>query len=228
MGLMRLLGINARKKREDGYVALNGLDRKLEKYLDYDNGFYVELGANNGIRQSNTYYFEKRRGWKGVLIEPSPNNYLECRQNRSPENAIFCNACVSFDYPHKYVDMSYANLMSVSESVDLDLGSVADHLEKSRQHLRNSETVFQFGAVAKPLGTILEEAKAPSLIDLLSLDVEGAELEVLKGVDFSKHNFKFMVIECREIDRMQSFLLERGYALREKLSQHDYLFELQH
>lgn len=215
-----------KKKPVSAYAGLDELDRKIEKYLDYDNGFYVELGANNGVRQSNTYYFEKKRGWSGVLIEPSPNNFLECRRNRSEKNSIFCNACVSFDYPHKYVDMSYSNLMSVSTNVDLDLESVTDHLEQSRQFLRNQEATFEFGAVAKPLSTILEEAKAPALMDLLSLDVEGAEYEVLKGVDFDRHNFKFMVIECWKTERIASLLEAAGYVLEDQLSHHDYLFKL--
>ena len=40
------------------YFGLNGLDKKLRRFVDYDNGFYVELGANDGITQSNTYFFE--------------------------------------------------------------------------------------------------------------------------------------------------------------------------
>lgn len=215
----------AKKRAASPYFGLNELDRTIEKYIDYDNGFYVELGANDGIRQSNTYYFEKNRGWSGILIEPSPNNFLECRKNRSENNAIFCNACVRFGYPHKYVDMAYGNLMSVSTNVEVDLESVSAHLERSRQFLRNREATFEFGAVAKPLSTILDEGKAPPLMDILSLDVEGAELEVLMGVDFDRHNFKFMVIECRNIDRMRSFLDTKGYALLDQLTEHDYLFK---
>jgi len=47
---------------ERRYFGLNNLDQKIEKYLDFDNGFFVELGANNGIEQSNTLYFELFRG----------------------------------------------------------------------------------------------------------------------------------------------------------------------
>ena len=43
------------------YYALNGLDKKLEKYLNYNNGFFIELGANDGITQSNTYFYEKKK-----------------------------------------------------------------------------------------------------------------------------------------------------------------------
>lgn len=121
--------------------------------------------------------------------------------------------------------MTYGNLMSVSTNVEVDLESVSAHLELSRQFLRNREATFEFGAVAKPLSTILDEGKAPALMDVLSLDVEGAELEVLMGVDFDRHNFRFMVIECRNIDRMRSFLEAKGYTLLDQLTEHDYLFK---
>ena len=64
------------KKNFLSYVANNSLDKKLQRYIDYYNGYFVELGANDGINQSNTFFFEKKRNWKGVLIEPYKNNYL--------------------------------------------------------------------------------------------------------------------------------------------------------
>ena len=78
--------------------SLNQIDKKLEKYLNFRNGFFVELGANDGIKQSNSLYFELKKNWKGVLIEPSPYNFQKCLQNRSKRNSIFCNACVGFEY----------------------------------------------------------------------------------------------------------------------------------
>lgn len=219
-------GIN-RKRIEyfgGGYFGLNGLDRKLEKYVDYDNGFYVELGANDGMTQSNSYYFELKRGWRGVLVEPSPHNYLACRELRGTKNSVHCNACVGFDYKEKFVEISYANLMSVSNGIELDLENVEKHLESAQRHLRVFEKAFIFGAVAKPLTRILDDSGAPALIDFLSLDVEGAEIEVLKGIDFEKYAFKFMLIECRDILRLERFLNQKNYKLVDKLSEHDFLF----
>ena len=68
---------------------LNNLDLKLEKYLNYNNGFFIELGANDGISQSNTYYFEKNKNWNGVLIEPILHKYLELKKIDQLEITFF-------------------------------------------------------------------------------------------------------------------------------------------
>ena len=59
--------------RASNYKALNDLDKKIEKYLPGRNGFFIEAGANNGIKQSNSYYFAKTLGWRGILVEAIPS-----------------------------------------------------------------------------------------------------------------------------------------------------------
>ncbi|MGB3512174.1 MAG: tetratricopeptide repeat protein [Microcoleaceae cyanobacterium] len=62
--------------------ALNQLDIKLTPYLSWENGFFIEAGANDGISQSNSLYFEKYKKWQGILIEAIPDLVAECRINR--------------------------------------------------------------------------------------------------------------------------------------------------
>lgn len=57
------------------YIGLNELDRMILKYINYDGGFYVELGANDGITQSNTKHFEIYKNWTGILIEPNERQF---------------------------------------------------------------------------------------------------------------------------------------------------------
>ncbi len=208
----------------NGYFGLGDLDRRLAAYLDYDDGFYVELGANDGATYSNTYHFELKRNWRGVLIEPVPHNYLKCLSLRGSRNHVYCNACVPFGYDQPFVEMRYSNLMSVAPELDHDLGSVADHMASSLVHMPRGEHTFSFGAAARPLNDLLAESGAPAVIDLISLDVEGAELDVLKGVDHDAYRFRFMLIECRDFQRLADYLAERDYVFVEKLSHQDYLF----
>lgn len=208
------------------YLAKDGMDKKLEKYMDKDHGFYIELGANNGFIQSNTYYFEKQRKWKGVLIEPALNKYLECVANRSSENKIFCAACVSFDYKDPFVPIAYSDFMSAPLNLESDIDNPLEHAQKGEQYLKDKEEVFVFGAPAATLHSLLQKASAPKQIDFLSLDVEGAELEVLKGLDYEAHQINYMLIECRDFERLNKFLESKNYKFVEKFSRHDYLFKL--
>lgn len=206
------------------YYGLNQLDRKLERYVDYEGGYFVELGANDGVTQSNSLYFEKHRGWSGLLVEPAPQNYLKCLQNRSTRSSIFCAACVSFDYAKEFVRIAYSNLMSTPVELQSDIKNPREHAQSGKRFLGNRDAVFEFGAVARTLNSLLLEAGAPAHIDFLSLDVEGAELEVLQGVDHQAFRFKFMLIECRDLPRLSAYLELNGYSLVEKLSEHDCLF----
>lgn len=91
--------------------------------------------------------------------------------------------------------------------------------------MRAGEKTFTFGALAEPLNNILRESNAPKLVDFLSLDVEGVELEVLKGIDHNEFRFKYMLIECRGIERLKEYLDGVNYGLIDQFSQHDYLFQ---
>jgi FkbM family methyltransferase len=205
------------------YYGLHGLDRKLEAYVDYDDGYFVELGANDGIAQSNTLHFEKERNWQGILIEPILHNFLKCRQNRSPRNRFFCNACVSFDYGKPHVEMTYSNLMTTPSGLESDIADPVGHAKSGTVYMAGEETVPVL-APAKTLTQVLDEAGAPRVLDLLSLDVEGAEIEVLKGIDHARYQFKYMLIECRDAPKLAAHLKDAGYYLIDKLSQHDFLF----
>ena len=194
------------------------------KYLNYENGFYIELGAYDGITFSNTLYFEKHKKWTGILIEPVPHLYLLSRKNRSPKNKFFSNACVSFSYTEPYVEMIYAGLMSVSKIQKSDIKDHLGHANLGKKFLPTSEDLFYFGAKASTLNTILELSDAPKIIDFLSLDVEGAELEVLKGVNHQQYRFRYICVESRNIELLQKFLERQNYVLLEKFSNQDYLF----
>ena len=214
-----------RRARRDARFARYGMDRRLEEVLPHKGGFYVELGANDGALASNSYYFELKKNWTGILIEPCPNLYLSCLKLRGIRNKVFCNACVPFDFSGEFVAMTYSDSMTISNSLDLDIGDRAEFIVKGDKFLAPGEHAFEFGAKAATLNQLLIDGSAPRLIDFLSLDVEGAELDVLRGVDFAHFNFRYIIVECRNLDRLSRFLHDHGYTLLDKLSHHDYLFK---
>ncbi len=204
------------------YFGLNKIDRKLRRFLSNRNGFFIELGANDGLKQSNTKYFELFRGWSGILIEPEPNNFHLIKNNRSQNSKSFHAACVSFDFPQIEIVMMYSDLMTSPLEGRNEIPNAREHAKLGEEFWGGES--YEFVAPARTLNSILKEAQAPSNIDLLSLDVEGAELEVLLGLDFTRYSFDYLLIESRNITSLEELLRLNGYVVTDKLSKHDFLF----
>ena len=104
------------KRKSKTYYGRNKVDKIILKYLNFDNGFFVELGANDGIKESNTYYFEKNLNWKGILIEPSIENYEKCKKNRSKEK--LGDLYDVKDFHHEVLKRGAIPLYMLEENID--------------------------------------------------------------------------------------------------------------
>lgn len=195
--------------------ALGGIDRKLERHLDFDGGFFVEAGANDGYEQSNTYYFEKLRRWTGVLIEPVPALAVECRRNRGVP--VVEAALVARESPGRMVELQFAGLMSILSEARADAAAVTEHVRKGVE-VQGLQGTYCLQVRARTLSSILDEVGMRGPIDLLSLDVEGAEVAALEGIDFGRHAPQFICVEARERAKIES-VLGAGYELVEVLTE---------
>jgi len=122
--------------------------------------------------------------------------------------------------------MYYSNLMTIANELENDIDDTLSHAKTGEVHLSEGESVVKILAPAKILTDLLNNADAPKVIDFLSIDVEGAEIEVLKGIDYKKYQFKYILIESRFEEKIENFMSEKNYELIEKLSNHDYLYRL--
>lgn len=176
--------------------ALNGLDREIARRLPRRGGFFVESGANDGFRQSNTYYLARFRGWRGVLIEPFPHLARLCEAAR-PESTTVCCALGPPERADGTVELRHAGLMShVSGALGDERAEQARARDGQRaQGMAAHDIVIE--APVRTLTEVLAEAGAPSRFDLLSLDVEGYEVEVLRGLDFDRFAPEAICIEAR-------------------------------
>ena len=202
----------------------NGIDKKLKKYLNYPNGVYIELGANDGLFSSNTYHLQKKLNWKGILIEPALDLYFKCKKNRGDQNTVLNYACVSFDYKDKFVPMMYSGAMTISKNIQNEIKKPIKHAKKGLEFITNQNKIIEFCAEGKTLNKILIENNFSKKIDFISLDVEGVELEVLKGIDFNTYTFNYLLIESRNLSKLKTFLETKNYHLVEQLTELDYLF----
>lgn len=200
--------------------SLNELDLKLKPYLDFKGGYFIEAGANNGLRQSNTLYFEKYLGWRGLLIEPIPDLAEQCRRNR-PRCRVENCALVPPGFTDTHITMRYCNLMSLVKGAMKSEEEDLAHVRKGCE-IQNVEA-YELRVPARTLTAVLEDAP-PSRIDLFSLDVEGFELSALQGLDFEKFRPAWLLVEARFRAEIDAFLAERGYAPEAELSVHDVLY----
>lgn len=211
------------------WPALNGLDRKLARHLPFHDGWFVEAGANDGYQQSNTYHLARFKGWKGVLIEPVSHLAEACRKNR-PESQVHACALGPPELSGSVLQMRYAGLMT---AVCGALGGADAEKQRAAEGLRiqgleTRERVFD--APVRTLSEVLVESHTPEDFDLLSLDVEGYELEVFKGLDLKRHTPRLICVESRP-NRVEAMLrqLDSRYRLKEVLHESatlgDYLFE---
>jgi FkbM family methyltransferase len=207
-----------------GRFAISDLDLKLEPYLGFNQGFFIEIGGNDGFSQSNTKHLELFREWTGVLVEPYKKNWKRMLLTRKKSSFKFHGACVPNDFVGDSVSLTYSNLMTVSDSLDTDLPNRQSHADSGKQFLTRPSEVRQFIAPALTLTAVLDKSKAPYEIDFLSLDVEGAEIPVLRGLDFEKYRIRFILVETRSPELMESFLNSKGYVLEGQLTHHDFLF----
>lgn len=167
------------------------------------NGFFIELGANDGINQSNTAFFEFHRQWKGVLIEPSPNAFLKCVESR-PNSKCFNTACVSNKYTNSFIEGDFN-------------GSMMASVNGMRTH--NQELIKVKTAT---LESILDSIHIEK-IDFLSLDAEGYEYEILNGLNLDKYRPTYMLIEIytKDFDKLVFFLERNNYKLLMNLSNYN-------
>lgn len=178
------------------------LDHTLVNIIDIKNGTFIEVGAFDGILQSNTKLLEKYYGWKGILIEPSANLFKKLCKNR-PHSICFQCALGSFEENETYLYGDFDNG---------PMSSLTNRLERSQKSL-----VF-----LRSLQSILDECRLEH-INFFSLDTEGYELNILKGIDFTKTTFDYLLIEIYvdQYTDIVSFLTSKGYDLVTCLSNYN-------
>jgi FkbM family methyltransferase len=202
------------------YYSQCGQDKFLNEQIfkDKRNGFFVEIGAHDGIGYSNTYYFEKL-GWKGICIEPHPEVFNKLKLNRSCTCLQLCVSNVNgqvdflkvnghFDEIREYPEMlsgiyqSYdpKHLLRVEKEIKAFGGSV-EHIKVESSTLRD---IFKDHNV--------------HYVDFLSIDTEGNEYDILTSIDFSKVTIKTIAVEVNfKSTKIYDFLTSRGYVLLKRI-----------
>jgi len=136
-------------------------------------GYFVEIGAADGITISNTYLLEKKFYWDGIVCEPNPIHKLSnltYRNARLDTSIIDCK-----DFNNKYLYMNDDTFNSTISK---------NKIYKKKIFLKTIS-----------LNSLLKKYNSPKTIDYISIDTEGNEYSILKNFNFKKYNVKIFTIE---------------------------------
>jgi FkbM family methyltransferase len=168
-------------------------------------GFFVEVGAYDGVKDSNTLALEERF-WNGVLIEADADRARLCRQNRC---CTVIQACVGDGTPGELYQAGVWSGLKGKCRPNIE----AEHVK------RNNKTV---GVATVPLIQLVSQP-----IDYLSIDTEGTEYEILRDFVLAGGKFQLLTIEVGsgqdDLGKICDLLIPRGYRL-DKVTQWDAFF----
>lgn len=175
----------------------------LKFYKNKKNGFFVEIGASDGIHLSNTYLLEKNYNWRGICVEPIPYHFEFLCKNRP--NSLCCNRAI-------YNETNIQVVFDIANNYDL-LSGISDKIDCHKQSVDINKTQILVDTIT--LNDLLDICQAPQFIDYLSIDTEGSELEILKSVNLNKYIFGLIDIEHNYVEpkrtQIRELLVSNGY-----------------
>jgi FkbM family methyltransferase len=175
----------------------------LNYYNHKTNGFFIEIGASDGIELSNTYLLETKYNWKGICVEPIPYRFNSLCNNRP--NSFCCNNAV---YNRSDLDV----IFDIANNGD-GLSGISDNIDCHKEKVNSNKTQITVKTIS--FNDLLEKYNAPLFIEYLSLDTEGSELEILKSVNLNKYIFGIIHVEHNYIEPRRSeirdLLTSNGY-----------------
>jgi len=170
-------------------------------------GFFLEMGAFDGVHESNSFFFERCLGWTGLLIEANPRMFTRLKDSSMRPRAHKLHMAPSCPSPNSTVEIV---------ATDTTMGGIMSLLPERE---RNADT--HVSVHCGPLSLYLEELGI-KYIDFFSLDVEGAELDVLETIDFNTIKVGVLMVEswnrqcadvCPKRDAVRALMAQRGATL---------------
>ncbi len=193
---------------EDEYI----YEHLIKKYPKLPKT-YIEVGALDGIRYSNTNFLEEHLGWKGVLIEPNPLSFKLLKENR-PENHLYNNLISSETKPVDFRYFENENLMAVSgvydtmsqENMDKFYDNEEVWIIRARDHHLKSQAILPVS-----LDSVIEKSGIQEF-GFCSIDVEGHEKEVLDSFTFEQKIMIMLIEKNRNDVYIDELLDQNGYV----------------
>jgi FkbM family methyltransferase len=192
--------------------AMDGEDIAIKKYAEkIKNGIYIDVGAHHPIQRNNTHLLYKN-GWRGVNIDINKFS-IELFNFLRPDDV---NILSAISDNNDEIDIYFQKEFSQLNTTDINL---------AKEHFNNNFKTKRIKC--QTLNSLLERSKyKDKKIDFINIDVEGAEMKVLKQLNFEMYDPEIICVEilgCRHISNLQDrereikndeiykFLVEKNY-----------------
>lgn len=205
----------------NAFYAISAEDQVIQTLLGKPKtGYYVDVGCYHPVRFSNTFGFYLR-GWKGLTIDANCD-YIDLHKKTRPKDTSVCCAVSASEETVVFTQFSESSISTISPEFVKEVGNTVPIVSEKKMKTRT-------------LNSLLLEHQVPDEFDFLSIDVEGHDLEVLRGVELTKYRPRLIVIEmlrfslkdvasngiCRHLEksgyRLIAYYNINGFFLREDL-----------
>jgi len=171
---------------------------------------FVEIGAYDGVKFSNSYLLEKKFGWTGVLVECIPRNFNEIKLSRDCKSILAAAT-------NKNVER-----IKVVEQPAPNLSGLMNKIHK------NNWNSLTHQVPGYSLDSILKMACPMGEIGFLSVDIEGAEYALFENAVLSEYNISAICVEHNfrpDAEKLRNLITAQGYrVIFEEFSGNDYWF----
>jgi FkbM family methyltransferase len=176
------------------------------------DGFFLDIGAHDGLDKSNSFFFEKNLNWNGICIEPIPEVYSRLKANR---NCICINAGLS----DKIGKATFWKIEGYSEMLS---GLEENYNEQHKQRIKKE--IEEHGGILKEIqidildiNTVLKNNNIDK-VDYCTIDVEGSEQKILSVFNSKEFDITVFTIENNYQDRsLRTLMKNKGYKLHSKI-----------
>jgi len=153
-------------------------------FKNQKSGFFLEIGAFDGIEGSNCYHFEKFMNWQGIAIEASPLQFEKLKKNR---NCKLINIAIGSE--NKQVEF-YEVVEGFTQMSGINNLNFKDSFERIKKN--SNSKINKINIECKTFEKLIP---SDQIIDLISIDIEGNEPDVLKSINFDKYQIKVIILE---------------------------------
>lgn len=186
---LRLIAADAFRKILDRDATASygqtGEDRWIESIVGGAPGFFVDVGCNDPVRGSNTFRLYKK-GWRGIAIDANCALVEQHRKLRKRDVQV-CAALSDVEAETVFTEFTDSCVSSLEP----------DHVAEWAKH---RAIAVQRTVRTRTLTHVLAECNAPNRFELLSVDVEGHDLHVLRSLDFERFRPRLVVVEMHGFD----------------------------